>query len=240
MIRCAAIDDEPLALKQLAYYLKKVPFFELAACCQSAMEAMRELAKNDIDVLFIDINMPDLNGLDFVRSLDNPPMVVFTTAYQEHAIEGYRVNAIDYLLKPFGMSEVLRAAEKVRRQYELVHAALLSPIDEYDAMFLRVEHRVVRLLVKDIIFVEGYGEYLRIYLDRQDKPLVAYLRMKEMEERLAGRNFMRLHKSYIVNLHHVTEISKSRVTLDTGAEIPIGESYRENLQDYVAKKFLGK
>ena len=240
MIKCVAIDDEPLALKQLAYYLEKVPFFELVASCRSAMDTMRKLENVEADVLFIDINMPDLNGLDFVRSLANPPMIVFTTAYQEHALEGYRVNAIDYLLKPFGMSDILRAAEKVKRQYDLVHAATLSPVDEYDAMFIRADYKVVRVLVKEIVYVEGYGEYLRIYLARQEKPLVAYLRMKEMEERLTGYNFMRIHKSYIVNLHHITEINKSRVVLDTGADIPIGDSYRERLQQYVAAKFLGK
>ena len=240
MIKCVAIDDEPLALKQLAYYLEKVPFFELAACCRSAMDAMRKLESVEADVLFVDINMPDLNGLDFVRSLDRPPMVVFTTAYQEHALEGYRVNAIDYLLKPFGMADILRAAEKVKRQYDLVHAATLSPVDEYDALFIRADYKVVRILVKEIVYVEGYGEYLRIYLERQDKPVVAYLRMKEMEERLGGYRFMRVHKSYIVNLHHITEINKSRVVIDCGADIPVGESYRERLQQYVAEKFLGK
>ena len=240
MIKCVAIDDEPLALKQLAYYLEKVPFFELVACCQSAMDAMRKLETTEADVLFIDINMPDLNGLDFVRSLADPPMVVFTTAYQEHALEGYRVNAIDYLLKPFGMSDILRAAEKVKRQYELQHAARLSPVDEYDAIFLRTDYKVVRILVNEIIYVEGYGEYLRIYTVRQEKPLVVYLRMKEMEERLTGRSFMRVHKSYIINLHHIAEINKSRVVLDNGADVPIGDSYHEQLRQYISQKFLGK
>lgn len=240
MIKCVAIDDEPLALKQLAYYLEKVPYFELVTCCRSAMDAMRKLEDTEADVLFIDINMPDLNGLDFVRSLADPPMIVFTTAYQEHAIEGYRVNAIDYLLKPFGMSDILRAADKVKRQYDLMHAATLSPVDEYDAIFIRADYKVMRVLVKDIVYVEGYGEYLRIYLDGQPKPLVAYLRMKEMEGRLTDKCFMRIHKSYIVNLHHLTEIDRNRVILDTKAEIPIGESYHESLRQYVAGKFLGK
>lgn len=239
MIKCVAIDDEPLALKQLVYYLEKVPFFELVASCQSAMDAMRKLEKVNADVLFVDINMPDLNGLDFVRSLANPPMIVFTTAYQEHAIEGYRVNAIDYLLKPFGMGDILRAAEKVKRQYELVHAATLSPIDEYDALFIRADYKVVRILVKDIVYVEGYGEYLRIYTEHHAKPLVAYLRMKEMEERLTEHNFMRIHKSYIINLHHIIEINKSHIVLDTDKELPIGDSYREQLHQYVTAKFLG-
>lgn len=240
MIRCLAIDDEPLALRQLAAYLKKVPFFELVDSCQSALEAMSLLEKQEIDVIFIDINMPDLNGLDFVRSLQNPPMVVFTTAYQEYAVEGYKVDAIDYLLKPFGMADVLRAADKVKRQFELLHTASLSPMDEDDAMFLKTEYKVVRILASHIIYIEGMSEYLRIHLSDQPKPVVVLLSMKKMEERLSDADFMRIHKSYIINLHHIAEINKSRVVLDNGAEIPVGDSYRENLNEYISKKFLGK
>ena len=240
MIRCLAIDDEPLALKQLASYLSNVPFFELVGSCQSAMEAMRVVGEQEVDVLFIDINMPDLNGLEFVRSLQNPPLVVFTTAYQEYAVEGYKVDAIDYLLKPFGMGDILRAADKVKRQYDLLHAVSLSPVDEDDALFLKTEYKVVRILITDIIYIEGMSEYLRIHLLGQSKPVVVLLSMKKMEERLMGRDFMRIHKSYIINLHHIAEINKSRVILDNQVDIPIGESYLERLSEYVAKKFLGK
>lgn len=240
MIKCLAIDDEPLALKQLASYLSKVPFFELVGSCQSAMEAMHVVGEQEVDVLFIDINMPDLNGLEFVRSLQNPPLVVFTTAYQEYAVEGYKVDAIDYLLKPFGMGDILRAADKVKRQYDLLHAVSLSPVDEDDALFLKTEYKVVRILITDIIYIEGMSEYLRIHLLGQSKPVVVLLSMKKMEERLMGRDFMRIHKSYIINLHHIAEINKSRVILDNQVDIPIGESYRERLSEYVAKKFLGK
>ena len=240
MIRCLAIDDEPLALKQLAAYLKKVPFFELVDWCQSALEAMAVLEEQEIDVIFIDINMPDLNGLDFVRSLQKPPMVVFTTAYQEYAIEGYKVDAIDYLLKPFGMGDVLRAADKVKRQYDLLHTASLSPLDEDEALFLKTEYKVVRILVSQIVYVEGMAEYLRIHLVTQPKPILALLSMKKMEERLPGADFMRIHKSYIINLHHIAEINRSRIVLDTGCDIPIGDSYKGRVNEYVSKKFLGK
>lgn len=240
MIRCLAIDDEPLALRQLAAYLQKVPFFELVDSCQSALEAMAILEKQEVDVIYIDINMPDLNGLDFVRSLQRPPMVVFTTAYQEYAVEGYRVDAIDYLLKPFGMSDVLRAADKVKRQYDLLHTASLSPMDEDDALFLKTEYKVVRVLVSHIIYIEGMSEYLRIYVADQPKPIIVLLSMKKMEERLSHADFMRIHKSYIINLHNIAEINRSRVVLDNGAEIPVGDSYREKLNEYVSQKFLGK
>ena len=240
MIKCLAIDDEPLALRQLAAYLKKVPFFELVDSCQSALDAVSVLDKQDVDAIFIDINMPDLNGLDFVRSLNHPPMVVFTTAYQEYAIEGYKVDAIDYLLKPFGMGDVLRAADKVKRQYDLLHTARLSPVDEDDAVFLKTEYKVVRILAHDILYVEGMSEYLRIHFSNQPKPIVVLFSMKKMEERLSDKDFMRIHKSYIINLHHIAEIQKNRVVLDDSKEIPIGDSYRERLNDYVNKKFLGK
>lgn len=240
MIKCLAIDDEPLALRQLAAYLKKVPFFELVDSCQSALEAMAILENQEVDVLFIDINMPDLNGLDFVRSLQHPPMVVFTTAYQEYAVEGYKVDAIDYLLKPFGMGDVLRAADKVKRQYDLLHTASLSPMDEDDALFLKSEYKVVRVIVSHVIYIEGMSEYLRIHVADQPKPIIVLLSMKKMEERLPDADFMRIHKSYIINLHHIAEINRSRVVLDNGAATPIGDSYREKLNEYVSKKFLGK
>ncbi len=245
MIKCLAIDDEPLALKQLAAYLKKVPFFHLVESCQSALDAMSILGSVEIDVIFLDINMPDLNGLDFVRSLNHPPMVVFTTAYQEYAVEGFKVDAIDYLLKPFGMGDVIRAADKVKRQYELLHTECLSPLGEDDVMFLKTEYKVVRILTHDILYVEGMAEYLRIHLatsDRnsslQTKSLTVLFGMKKMDERLTDRDFMRIHKSYIVNLHRISEIQRSRVVLEDGKEIPIGDSYRDKLNEYVSKKFL--
>lgn len=240
MIRVLAIDDEPLALRQLAAYLKKVPFFELVDSCQSALDAIKVLDEQEVDAIFIDINMPDLNGLDFVRSLQNPPLVVFTTAYQEYALDGYKVDAIDYLLKPFGMGDILRAADKVKRQYDLLHTASLSPVDEDDALFLKTEYKVVRILIHDIIYVEGMAEYLRIHLAGQDRPIVVLLSMKKMEERLPSQDFMRIHKSYIISLHHIAEVNKSRVILDNEKDIPIGDSYREKLNDYINQKFLGK
>ncbi len=240
MIRCLAVDDEPLALTQLEHYLQNVPFFTVVACCHSAVEALKVMEEEDIDVLFTDIHMPDLNGLDLVKTVANPPMVVFATAYQEYAVAGYEVNAIGYLLKPFGQKEVLAVAEKVKRQYELLHADSMSPVDEDDAVFLHAEYRIARIVVKQIVYVEGYGEYVRIRLDNSDRPFIAYLSMKKVEERLCPCGFMRIHKSYIINLRHIFEVHKNRVVLDTGAEIPIGESYREQLQKYIASKFLGK
>ncbi len=240
MIKCLAIDDEPLALRQLSTYLTKIPFFTLIASCQSALEATDVLNREKVDVLFVDINMPDLNGLDFVRSLQHRPMIVFTTAYGEYALEGYKVDAVDYLLKPFGMADLMRAADKVKHHYDLMHAASLSEKGDDDALFLKTDYRVVRIQPSHIIYVEGMSEYLRIHLTGEDKPLVVLLSMKKLEERLHGKQFMRVHKSYIINLHHIAEIQRGRIVLDEGTDIPVGDSYRDNLATYVAGNFLGK
>ena len=239
MIRTIAIDDEPLALQQLVTYIRKVPFLELVAECQSAIDAQKVLEQEVIDVMFIDINMPDLNGLDFVRTLAAPPLVVFTTAYSEYALEGYKVNAVDYLLKPFGMDEFMRAANKVKQQYDLTHTAEVSRVDDNDAIFLKTEHRIVRINVTNIRYIEGMSEYLKIYL-KEGKPLVVLLSMKKMEERLSSTNFMRIHRSYIINLNEIQEVNKNRVILDQDTYLPIGDLYRDQLNRYIESTFLGK
>ena len=238
MIRCIAIDDEPLALRQLVSYLEKVPYFTVVGSCHSAMEAARMLDETEPDVLFVDINMPDLNGLDFVRSLHQHPLIVFTTAYSEYAVEGYKVDAVDYLLKPFGMADVMAAAERVKRQYELLHADNVSPVDADEAIFLKTDSKVQRVLVSDIVSIEGMGEYLRIHIAGQQKPAVVLMSLKKIEERLAERRFMRVHKSFIINLAHIKEITRTRVQMDDGQDIPLGESYRSALTDYIAGRFL--
>ena len=238
MIRCIAIDDEPLALQQLASYVKKVSYLELIGQCQSAIEARELLEKEQVDAIFIDINMPDLNGLDFVRSLENPPLVVFTTAYSEYAVEGFKANAIDYLLKPFDLNEFRRAAEKLKTQFELLNAAQVSQVDEDDAMFLKSEYKVVRVNIKDIRYIEAMSEYLRIYTTTLSRSVIVLLSMKKMEERLPSAQFMRIHRSYIVNLKKIREVSKNHVTIDADTSLPIGDIYKETFNAYIASKFL--
>ena len=241
MIRCLAIDDEPLALQQLAAYIQKIPFLELVATCQSAFDAKSVLDSEVVDVLFCDINMPDLNGLDFVKSLSVPPMVVFTTAYSEYAVEGFKVDAVDYLLKPFGLADFQRAANKVKTRYDLMNTATITQrSDDDDTLFLKTEYKVVRIDIKDIRYIEGMSEYLKIYLDSQPKPIIVLLSMKKMEERLGTARFMRVHRSYIINLKKIHEVNKSRVILDADTSIPIGDNYKEVFNQYLGTKFLGK
>jgi DNA-binding LytR/AlgR family response regulator len=255
MIRVLAIDDEPLALQQLATYIQKVPFLELVARCSSAIEAIGVLNREPVDAIFCDINMPDLSGMDFVKSLAVPPLVVFTTAYSEYAVEGFKVNAVDYLLKPFGLQDFMRAAERVRARME--HSAehdtsLASPPSSSrtpDTLFVKTDYRVVKVSIQDIRYVEGMSEYLKLHLDSQPKPIVTLLAMKTLEERLPD-NFMRIHRSYIVNLDKIVEVNKNRVILsnvgDPGGRaipdtsLPIGDSYKEQFNRYIETKFLGK
>jgi len=185
MIRCLAIDDEPLALQQIAAYIGKVPFLELAAQCQSALEAQQFLQQDTVDAIFCDINMPDLNGMDFIKTLTAPPLVVFTTAYAEYAVEGFKVNAVDYLLKPFGLQDFQRASNRLAERLEL--RSEFSPLSsqlEDDTIFLKTEYRIVKVSISDIRYVEAITDYLNVYLESEPKPIITLLSMKKMEERL--------------------------------------------------------
>lgn len=240
MIKCIAIDDEPLALKQLSTYIEKSDNLELVKACASAVEAMPLLIDGKIDAMFIDINMPDVNGLEFVRSLTAPPLVVFTTAYSDYAIEGYKVDATDYLLKPFGQEDFERAATKVRKRYRARMSALVSKVDNDDTIFFKTDYKIVRISIKDIRYVEAMSEYLRIHFKDDSRPIVVLLSMKKIEETLAAHQFMRVHRSYIINLNEVREVYKSRILLAGDIDIPIGDSYREQFNAYLNSKFISK
>jgi DNA-binding LytR/AlgR family response regulator len=240
MIKVLAIDDEPLALRQLATYIGKIPFFELVGQCHSAIEARKVMEQEVVDALFCDINMPDLSGMEFVRELAVRPLIVFTTAYSEYAIEGYKVDAVDYLLKPFGLNDFQRAANKVRERFEgktPQPPVASQPAD--DTLFVKTDYKMVRLHIGDIRYVEGMSEYLRIYLDGQPKPIITLLAMKKLEERLPA-NFMRIHRSYIVNLDKIQEVNKNRVILDADTNLPVGDLYKEAFARYLETRFLGK
>ena len=242
MIRCLAIDDEPLALQQLVAYIGKVPFLELAAQCQSALEARQFLENDTVDAIFCDINMPDLNGMDFVKSLVVPPLVVFTTAYSEYAVEGFRVNAVDYLLKPFGLQDFQRAANRLKERLDNTSAAPASDISltsNDNVLFLKTDYRIVKVSIPDIRYIEGMSEYLKVWIEGEAKPIITLLSMKKIEERLPDY-FMRIHRSYIINLNKIQEVNKNRVIMDADTYLPIGDLYKESFQSYLNTKFLGK
>ena len=260
MIKVLAIDDEPLALRQLVTYIGKVSFLELAGQCQSAIEARAILNEEPIDAIFCDINMPDLNGMDFVKSLQAPPLVVFTTAYSEYAVEGFKVDAVDYLLKPFGLQDFMRAANRLKERMEVRGKKdevkgrkdeMRDRKEEDNTIFVKTDYRMVKISIQDIRYIEGMSEYLKLYLDSQPKPIITLLAMKTLEEKLP-QNFMRIHRSYIVNLDKVTEVNKNRVILANSStpdgspmpsdetSLPIGDSYKEQFTRYIETRFLGK
>lgn len=240
MIRCIAIDDEPLALKQLESYISKVGFLELEAACNSAVDASKVLASQPADVLFCDINMPDLDGMSFVKSLASQPMVVFTTAYSEYAVESFKVDAVDYLLKPFGFNEFEKAALKVKRMYDLENKEEVTLLDYDDSVYIKTDYKTVRVEVSSIIYIEGMSEYVKIITEDQKDPVIALLSMKKLEGKLPGNRFMRVHKSFIINLSKISQVSKGHVRMQDGSSIPIGESYRDSLLSYINSKSLVK
>ena len=245
MIKVLAIDDEPLALLQLVSYIQKVSFLQLVGQCQSALEAKEFLNREPVDAVFCDINMPDLNGMDFVKSLAAPPLIVFTTAYSEYAVEGFKVNAVDYLLKPFGLDDFRRAANRLKERLETSPVAVpvaempQSNAEDDDTIFIKTDYKVVKIAISDIRYIEGMSEYLKIHLEGQPKPLVTLLSMKKMEEYLPP-SFMRIHRSYIVNLKRIQEVNKNRVIMDADTYLPIGDLYKEAFQKYLNTRFLSK
>ena len=242
MIRCLAIDDEPLALQQLVAYISKVPFLELVAQCQSALEAHRFLENDTVDAIFCDINMPDLNGMDFVKQLAAPPLIVFTTAYSEYAVEGFRVNAVDYLLKPFGLQDFQRAANRLKERMRNEELGMRNEELEMrndDSLFLKTDYRIVKVSIHDIRYIEGMSEYLKVWIEGEPKPIITLLSMKKMEERLPDY-FMRIHRSYIINLNKIQEVNKNRVIMDQDTYLPIGDLYKDAFQKYLDTRFLGR
>ncbi len=231
-ISVIAVDDEPLSLAQITKYIAKVPFLELVGSFTNASDAGKFLSANSVDAMFLDINMPDLSGLDFVRSLKNPPLVVFTTAYSEYAVEGFRVNAVDYLLKPFSVSELLVASEKLKSRLELMRAANSSSegsVRQDSSVFFKSGYKIVKVNASDIIYVESMSEYLKIYEVGEEMPKVVLSSFQKLLEKLPSDIFVRVHRSYVVNLSKVREISGGTLKMEDGRVIPIGDSYRSSL-----------
>ena len=243
-IRCIAIDDEPLSMRQISSYISKIPFLQLESTFCSAMLAQEWLKEHSIDLIFVDINMPDMTGVEFVQTLDTPTMVIFTTAYAEYAIEGFKLSAIDYLLKPFGLKDITRAAEKAQSLYELLQLheqknseqapqeETIESSDEAGVLSVHADRKTHLVKMANIVYVESAGEYVRLHLVDGTK-LVTLFRLKNMETSLQPSQFMRVHRSYIINLGHITGYTKGRVFLSNEDYVPIGENYKEQFVKYM-------
>lgn len=240
MITCIVIDDEPLALKQLGSYVKKTPFLELSGSFYSANDAAEFLPHNTVDVIFTDINMPDISGMDFVKSLSNAPLIVFSTAYEEYAVESFKVDAIDYLLKPYGYDDFLRVSTKVRQYVEWKQAAsqavqLSASSEEY--IFVRADNKSVKVLFNSVLYVEAMSEYIRIHF-KDGTSIMTFMSVKLMAESLPSTSFMRVHRSYIIALDSISNVRKSEVELVNGRVIPVSASYKDELSAYIENRSL--
>ena len=231
-MKCIVVDDEPLALDLLESYVRKTPFLELAGKYSSAVQAMKELANQQVDLIFLDIQMPELNGLEFSRMLPPETCIIFTTAFDQYAIDGYKVNAIDYLLKPISYPDFLQAANKALHQHELMHR---TPQDEIDSIFVKSEYKLVQIELRKILYVEGLKDYIKIYEEDNPKPVLSLMSMKAMEYLLPPSQFMRVHRSYIVRKDKIRVIDRGRIVFGK-TYIPISDSYKQAFQEYLEKR----
>lgn len=231
-MKCIAVDDEPLALAQLSKYAGRTPGVEVVATCYDAAEALAALERHgDIDLMFLDINMPDMSGMELARKLPPmKPMVVFTTAYSEYAVEGFKVEAVDYLTKPFSYEEFAASVERARRRLSRDAAA-----DE--AIYVKESGTMRRIMLGDISMIKSMAEYVQIYLRSTRRPVTTLMSLRSMEESLPSERFMRIHRSYIVNLDALEGIGHNRAIVG-GEELPVGESYRARFREYFRGKGL--
>jgi len=235
-IKCLAVDDEPYALKQISDYILKTPFLELAGKCYNAFEAMEIMASKDIDLIFIDINMPQMSGMDFAKTLPPGTNIIFTTAYSQYAVESYKVDAIDYLLKPITYEDFLRAANKVQK---IISQNLNDQNEKHtkDHFFVNSEGKILKINLQDVDFIESMSEYVKIYLTSKSQ-IVTLMRLKNLEDFLPKEWFMRVHRSYIVNTRNITTIERNRIVFYGKIYIPVSEQYKADFKKFIDKNFL--
>ena len=231
---CVIVDDEPLALDLLESYVRKTPFLELASKYSSAVQALRELSGRGADLMFLDIQMPELSGLEFSKMLPPDTRIIFTTAFDQYALDGYKVNALDYLLKPISYVDFLRAADKALHWYE--RTRLDAPRDEeIDSIFVKSEYKLVQVELRRILYVEGLKDYVKIYEEDNPKPILSLMSLKAMEDLLPASQFMRVHRSYIVRKDKIRIIDRGRIVFGK-AYIPISDSYKPAFQEYLDRR----
>ena len=238
-IKTLIIDDEPIALTKLRKYVERLSFLELVGTCSSAPEAFALMQSTPVDVIFTDINMPDLDGLSFISTLSNPPMVVFITAHAQYAVDSYRLSAVDYLLKPYGFADFQRAAAKVMQQYALTHRELPAPADSLpDYIFVKTDSRFLKVRHADILYIKGYGEYLQIFLIGQSTPLVTLSSFASIQRHLPP-GFMQVHRSFLVNLDRVESVERMRIVMENDEYIPVSDTYKNDFQNYLRSRSVG-
>lgn len=228
-MKCLIVDDEPLARDLLEDNVRQVPFLELAGTCGNALEALDIIHREKIDLIFLDIQMPGLNGIQFLQTLKQPVLVVFITAYEKFAIEGYNLDVVDYLLKPVAFDRFLKAANKAQELFSL-RSKPVSP----DFIFVHADYNLVKISFSDVVYIEGLKDYVKIHLASAQRPVITRMSMKSLEELLPIKKFMRIHKSFILSVEKIISIRKGRVKI-AAAELPISDSYAEKFYQLIGK-----
>ena len=229
-LNCIIIDDEPLAADLLASYAKKTLFLNLIGVFNSAVEGVKAIRENKVDLIFLDIQMPELSGLEFAKILPKETKIIFTTAFSQYAIDGYKANAIDYLMKPISYDDFLDASNRALDWFQTTHQAENASTDRF--IFVKSEYKLVKIMFDDILYIEGVKDYVKIYLNNDHKPIMTLMNMKKIEESLPKPEFMRIHRSYIVHMKKIDGIDRFRIVIGD-AVLPISDSYKTILQDYL-------
>lgn len=230
-LKCAIVDDEPLALNLLESYVNKTPFLQLEGKYSSAVQALKELPDKEIDLLFLDIQMPELDGLEYSKMVPPDTRIVFTTAFEQYAIDGYKVNALDYLLKPISYVDFLQAANKAVHWFELAQ----KPREEIQSIFVKSDYKLIQIELKNIVYIEELKDYIKIYEEDKPKPILSLISMKAMEELLPSSRFMRVHRSYIVQKEKIRVIERGRIVFGKNY-IPVSDSYKQVFQEFLDQR----
>lgn len=237
-INCAIVDDEPLAVELLASYVAKIPFMNLVGKYSNATDALKGVAEQPVDLIFLDIQMPELNGLELSRMLPESTRIVFTTAFEQYALDGYRINALDYLLKPITFATFLEACNKALQWFSLTRQqepATASQPEEIKSIFVKSEYKLLQINLDDIRYIEGLKDYVKIYTEQSQHPILSLMNMKAMEKMLPTSRFIRVHRSFIVSKEKIREIDRNRIVFGD-VYIPIGDSYKAAFQDFISNK----
>lgn len=233
-INCIIVDDEPLALDLLESYIKKTSFLHLVSRCSNAFEAIEHINNSSVDLIFLDIHMPELSGLELSRTLSTKHKVIFTTAYEKYALEGYKVDALDYLLKPFNYEEFLKAANKARNWFDRARAVTQSNAP-LPYIFVKSEYKLIKISLDQILYIEGLKDYVKIFMTDKEKPVLTLMSLKSLEQQLPYDKFMRIHRSYIINLGFIDQIERNQVVIRS-ARITIADIYKENFLRHIASR----
>ena len=234
MLRCIALDDEQLALDLLADNINKIPYLQLAASFTNPLQAIKFIHDEPVDLVFLDIQMPGLSGLQFIQSLPSKPMFILVTAYQHFALEGFNLNVVDYLLKPVSLDRFIQACNKARELFLLKKANPTVVKEEVPYFFINIDYSLVKIKYEDITWIEGLKDYIKIHLEKKERPLIARASIKLMEQQLPAAQFIRIHKSYIVSKKHITALRRNSVYLGT-MELSVGDHYKDLVAAYAGK-----